>query len=545
MESLWVVKLKFHTSRYTMKKILIGLCAIGVVGYSVGAVAGNGKMHKKEKQLNRTLLPIIHHLMHKKEKQLNRTLRPIIHHLGLTGDPLVGRDVPDILTSPEAQLGMELFFSKSLGGDRDSACVTCHHPLLGGGDNLALPIGTESDEPDLLGPGRTNNEGFPPVPRNAPTTFNVIAWDKFQFHDGRVQSLTPGEGENGTVGGIRTPNSAFGVADPLAGGNLVQAQARFPVTSREEMKGFNHNSYSDQEIREFLAARLGEYEGPQVFNDSGENVTDIEPLPFESRWLGKFQQALSSPSGTAEELITEQNVSMLIGEYERSQAFANTPWKSYVKGNNWAISADAKRGAILFFTSSEQGGANCSSCHSGDFFTDESFHNLAMPQVGSGKGDSDDFETDLGSKDFGRFRETDLVQDKFAFRTPSLINVEVTGPWSHAGAYATLDAVIKHHSNADNAITNFDYTQLEFEGVSNLDKMEDNTREALGADNFDLKTLNLSDMQVGFLVEFLKTLTDPCVTDSACLAQWIPTGGEDDTDLDQLDAVILDSSFTQ
>ena len=522
MESLRVVKLKLHTSRYTMKKILIGLCALGIAGYNVSATAGSGKMHKHQ-------------------KHLNRTLRPIIRQLGLTGDPLRYRDVPDI-NSPEAQLGMELFFSKSLGGDRDSACVTCHHPLLGGGDRLALPIGTESDVPDLLGPGRTNNEGFtlPPVPRNAPTTFNTIAWDQFQFHDGRLESLNPQQGANGAAGGIRTPNSPLGEADPLAGGNLIQAQARFPITSREEMKGFNHNPYSDQDIREFLAARLGGYDGPEVFGDNGEALVDEDPLNDPSYWLAKFQDIFGGDVNQPETMITEQRVSMLIGEYERSQAFANTPWKSYVEGNNWAISANAKRGAILFFTSSEQGGANCSSCHSGDFFTDESFHNLAMPQVGSGKGNGAD-----GSKDFGRARETDLDGDKFAFRTPALVNVEVTGPWSHAGSYTTLEDVIKHHSNAANAIENFDDTQLVAEGVSNLDKMQENTLEALNFSSFELETLNLSDMQVGFLVEFLKTLTDPCVTDSACLAQWMPVTGEGDTNGDQLDAVIIDSSFPQ
>jgi len=516
MESLWVVKLKFHTSRYTMKKILIGLCALGVAGYSVGAVAGNNKMHKEQ-------------------RHLNRTLRPIIYHLGLTGDPLEGRTVPDI-GSEQAQLGMDLFFSKSLGGDRDSACVTCHHPLLGGGDRLSLPIGVESDAPDLLGQGRTNADaenhaGFPPVPRNAPTTFNVIAWDKFQFHDGRVQSLNPVKGANGTAGGIRTPNSAaLDEADPLAGGNLVQAQARFPVTSREEMKSFSHNSYSDQDIREFLAARLAGYEGPQVVDASGNDVTDTVPLPETAHWIEKFRSVFNEPDAPLDELVTEQRVSMLIGEYERSQAFGNTPWKSYVKGNNWAISADAKRGAILFFTSSEQGGANCSSCHSGDFFTDESFHNLAMPQVGEGKGNGD------GSHDFGRARETGLEQDKFAFRTPSLVNVEVTGPWSHAGSYDSLEAVIKHHSNAAHAIANFDASQLLAENVTNLHKMSANTLEALNASNFELETLNLSDMQVGFLVEFIHSLTDPCVKDRDCLAQWMPAN-DDDLNGDQLTAV--------
>ncbi|HBC20167.1 MAG TPA: cytochrome-c peroxidase, partial [Alcanivorax sp.] len=118
--------------------------------------------------------------------------------------------------------GMQLFFSKGLGGDLDSACVSCHHPMLGGGDDLSLSIGVEAVQPDLLGPGRlhlstgTHFDGGPTVPRNAPSTFNIVFYDEVLFHDGRVESLDKTAGLNGAGGGIRTPDSAFGVADPDA-----------------------------------------------------------------------------------------------------------------------------------------------------------------------------------------------------------------------------------------------------------------------------------------------------------------------------------------
>ena len=54
--------------------------------------------------------------------------------------------------------------------------------------------------------------------------------------------------------------------------------------------------------------------------------------------------------------------------------------------------------------SKKHGGADCASCHSGDFFTDEAFHNIGMPQMGRGKGDGAGKE-----EDFGRFRETKLA----------------------------------------------------------------------------------------------------------------------------------------
>ncbi len=463
--------------------------------------------------------------------KLDKKLRAIIHSNSLTGNPLSDSVIPDI-NSPKVQLGMDLFYSKSLGGDRDSACVTCHHPVLGGGDNLSLPIGVEADNPDLLGEGRNSYNaesylsGSPPVPRNAPTTFNIAAWKKFMFHDGRVERLKKKSGKNAADLGIHTPNSDFGVADPLAGENLVQAQARFPVTSREEMKGFYHSNYDDQAIREYLAARLSGY-------DDSEDNMKLDDADT-SLWLAKFQDAL--PDNDSTDLITEQNISMLIAEYERSQALVETPWKKYIEGDNRAISVSAKKGALLFYRPATKGGANCSSCHSGDFFTDEKFHNLAMPQIGPGKGDGEN-----GSEDYGRFRETGKKKDKFAFRTPTLLNVEVTGPWSHAGAYTTLEAIVRHHLNAEVAIDFYDTNQLTTKlEIQNLDLVEANTRKALIASSFALKKpVDLTDRQVNYLVAFLNTLTDPCTKDRACLSKWIPD--DIDPNDDQLNAIDVNS----
>ena len=459
-------------------------------------------------------------------------LRNIITVNNLTGDALKGRNIPSI-ESAKSQLGMRLFFSKSLGGDRDTACVTCHHPSLGGGDHLSLPIGVGAENANLLGEGRlhsnlsVHHDAGPTVPRNAPTTFNVAAWDKVLFHDGRLESLGKIDKASGNDGlGIRTPDSSFGVADLLSTNNLAAAQARFPITSEGEMKGFNHNDKNNQGIRDFLASRLGNY---------GAGAGELSDSTY---WLTQFQNVLNNTTASAEELITEQNIALLIGEYERSQAFSNTAWRHYIEGDNNAISADAKQGALLFFQSQTAGGANCSSCHSKDLFSDEAFHNIAMPQIGRGKGDT----TSLTS-DFGRFRETGDENDKYAFRTPSLLNVEVTGPWTHAGAYTSLKAVVKHHLNPETAIANYDFSQLNQAGIQNLDQLQTNTQVALAKLSFDrlfgrdvIENIDLSEQQVDQIIAFLHTLTDPCVKDRQCLSQWIPPANEDPNG-DQLDAV--------
>jgi len=469
---------------------------------------------------------------------LDADIRAIIVSQNLTGDPSVGRVLPDI-DDPKAQLGMKLFYTKSLSGERDSACVSCHHPMLGGGDDLVLPIGVDAEIFDLLGPGRFHSvsgehyDGGPTVPRNSPTTFNVGLWDKFMFHDGRVESLgkTPKVGGDDGLG-IRTPDVPFTEVDNDAGQNLVAAQARFPVTSKEEMKNFNSfDGITNAEVRENLEQRLGDYGNP------------LGGMLIVNSWLAEFQEAFAAPYSSAEELITFNNIADAISEYERSQVFVETPWKKYVQGDNSAISEKAKRGAKLFFNTRQDGGANCSSCHSGDFFTDESFHVIGMVQIGRGKGDGE-----FGNEDFGRFRETKDEKDKYAFRTPSLLNVTATGPWGHAGGSATLEHAIRTHLNPQEELDNYDISQLDpniqaVDMVINTQRSIDKLVANRAAGIASIEDISLSDTQVAELLAFIEALTDPCVEERECLSKWIPDASDTNPDALRINAIDGDGNY--
>ena len=455
-------------------------------------------------------------------------LQTLISQAQLTGDPSTGRTLPSI-NDAKVQLGKKLFFTRGLGGNNDSACVSCHHPSLGGGDDLSLSIGVGAETPDLLGPGRFHDmnaeatgggewDGGPTVPRNAPTTFNIAMWDSVLFHDGRVESLGKTIGVNGDDGlGIRTPDSDLGVADPDAGATLAAAQSRFPVTSPEEMRGFIFEAgNSNADLRAALEVKLS--------------------APGD--WDEEFTTVYGSPT------ITYTRIADAIGEYERSQVFIDTPWKAYVEGDAAALSDEAKKGAILFFTSREDGGANCASCHAGDFFTDEQFHVLAMPQIGRGKGDGV-----LKNDDFGRFRETKADADMYRFRTPSLINVEVTGPWGHAGAYTTLENVVRHMLDPFTAVANYDFSQLNptiqasdmlFNTQSALDRLE---KSRIADVDGVHRAVVFSEDDVTNLVEFLKALTDPCVKSRECLAPWVPDAGDTNPDGLRINAIDNTGSF--
>ena len=470
---------------------------------------------------------------------LDIELVALVEQLSLDRSPITNRNLPSI-NSPMAQLGKTLFFSKSLGGAMDTACASCHHPSLGGADQLSFPIGVEAVNPAVLGEGRTNISGLPLVPRNSPTVFNVGLWDSGLFWDSRVESINKEQFQNGAASGISTPNSGFGIADANAGANLVVAQARFPVISDDEMKtAAFENGSTNQQIRHHLAARIGDYQ-----EGSGE-------LPL-NLWLTEFQTAFNSDAD-ADTLITFANISHAIGEYERSMVFINSPWRNYVEGDLSALSDQQKRGALLFFNGPQEDGAGCGACHSGPILSDGSHHTVAFPQIGVGKGNGTNSDDD-----FGRENVTAEQEDRYRFRTASLLNIAMTAPYGHAGSYATLEQVVRHYDNPRRQATNFtenaDWCDLaQFQGIANCQNLysnaQQNTQLALDklrdeqqSNNSQLPPIQLNNNEIDELVAFLNSLTDPCLSNRDCLNPWIAEEGQDNPDNNLLMATDINNT---
>src|SRR5262249_24378457 len=71
---------------------------------------------------------------------LDTQLRGLINAQNLSGNPVHTGTLPNI-KDPLPQRGMRLFFSRSLSGEFESACVSCHHPDFAGTDQLSLSVG--------------------------------------------------------------------------------------------------------------------------------------------------------------------------------------------------------------------------------------------------------------------------------------------------------------------------------------------------------------------------------------------------------------------
>jgi cytochrome c peroxidase len=195
--------------------------------------------------------------------------------------------------------------------------------------------------------------------------------------------------------------------------------------------------------------------------------------------------------------------------------FEDSPYDRYIQGDSTALSGEAKEGAILFY-----GKAGCATCHSTGILTDQKFHNLAVPQIGDGKGREQPF-------DLGRARETGNDCDRYAFRTPPLRNVAISGPWMHDGAFTTLEATILHHLNPKASLQKYDMSQLT-ELMAETCQDQPETLAAImkwyARDNAS-EGVKLSEHEMQALLAFLDSLTSPSALDlSDTIPESVPSG---------------------
>ncbi len=461
------------------------------------------------------------------EPTVDEWLRQAIADKGLIGDPASPRQLSRQLPSdePKIKLGQLLFFSHSLSGDLTSSCASCHMPDFGGSDALSLGIGVAPMDASQAGPTRKLDsskdldpaaDGKPNMHRNSQTVFNSAMYDRSLSYDGRVFVLDQEVKSGGKGQAIRTPESG-NLTDGSQANGLLEIFTKFPLTNHNEMRGYMFSALSQEEYREHLVARL-----------RGEVDTDHLSVEGSGNWLSLFRQAFDQPDATAQEVVTLVNIQRALAAYLSSMVFVETPWKRYVNGNDSALSASAKKGATLFFADISDGGLGCANCHSGDFFTNEKFYNVGFPQIGRGfmRAEKDDI---------GRWNSTRQEADKYAFRVPSLLNVQLTMPYGHAGTFDHLGDVIRYHANPRQALTLFDFglQQLaQFQGKEAYDYAEKNSLAAQAASSFLvaealLPGRDLTDEEVNALTVFLRTLTDDCVKNHQCRNQWTPGLDED------------------
>jgi cytochrome c peroxidase len=166
-----------------------------------------------------------------------------------------------------------------------------------------------------------------------------------------------------------------------------------------------------------------------------------------------------------DEDITAERIYKSIAQYEYTLISANSKYDKVIRNEGETFSPDEAIGYEIF----QQ---KCASCHSTGLFTDQSFRNIGFP-------------VNSDTNEAGRARVTGIPADYMSFRVPSLRNVEHTAPYGSFGQFPTLQSVLDYF---DNGVIDAD----------NLDPVFKNNGNRI----------RLTEQEKGYLITFLKTLTD-------------------------------------
>lgn len=392
----------------------------------------------------------------------------------------------DAGTPPDAnivELGRMLFYDRLLSGNRDTSCATCHHDDFSTADGLSHSIGTRGLG---LGPQRLRATDRKFTRRNATDLFNrgLPEW-RTQFWDSRVARVPEG---------FLNP---AGLKLPPVFSHVLEVQAMFPVTSRDEMRGKKGDHDAFGNLNEL--ALIDDDDQPAMWEALMHRL--LGPEGAHDRRVPGYRQLFAAayprtPTGH----LGFEHAAIAIAAYERSAfTLLDSPWDQYVAGNAAALTPEAKRGAMLFY-----GRAKCASCHSGSLLTDQEHHNILVPHIGSRRlTDSND--------DTGLHDVTKHPLHRSAFRTPPLRNVAATGPWMHNGAYSTLEAAVRHHLDPVGAFAHYDPRHLQREELRfQVHNAPHDLRRMLPTLSKRIaEPPVLTDAEVADLVHFLHALTSP------------------------------------
>ncbi|BBG66011.1 cytochrome c551 peroxidase [Hydrogenimonas sp.] len=261
---------------------------------------------------------------------------------------------------------------------------------------LATPAAAKEDLSKWIRPDTV------PAPKNNRITPERIELGKFLYFDTRLS-------RDNTISCATCHNPALGWSDgePKAVG--IEGR-RGPRNSPTVLNtAYQRHQFWDGRAKSLEEQALGPIQADVEMDMDLDKL--VERLNGIKGYRELFEKAYPG------EGITKDTIAKAIATFERTVVSTEAPFDRYVKGDENAISENAKKGFALF-----TGKGKCNNCHDGFNFTDGSFHNLG-----------------LGDSDIGRYKLKKRAAWFHAFKTPTLRDVTLTAPYFHDGSIKTLE----------------------------------------------------------------------------------------------------------
>ncbi|MEP3276034.1 MAG: cytochrome c peroxidase [Stappiaceae bacterium] len=343
--------------------------------------------------------------------------------------------------------------------------------------------------------------GEPPIPADNPQTPEKIELGKSLFFDPRL-----GGAPTTPCSACHLPDVGWDVEDKVSfgyPGTVHWRNSQTIVNSAYYGKLFWAGSSKSLESQAKSAA------GGAV---AGNGEADM--MEARLAFVPEYREAFNKIFG--DEWPRIGNAWKAIAAFERTIVQTDTPFDTFLRGDDNALNDSQKRGLELF-----RGKAGCIECHNGALLSDEKYYNTGVPPLDEWEDDGlkqVTFRYELYAKgstedmyrhtkdDPGFYFRSKEKSDKGKFRTPSLRYTLYTEPYMHNGMLETLEDVVEFYNQG---------------GGTN--EFADN-KTAL------LKPLGLNDQEKSDLVNFIKSLSgDEILVEEPDLPEYAPLPDVADT----------------
>ncbi|RIV24968.1 cytochrome-c peroxidase [Fibrisoma montanum] len=244
----------------------------------------------------------------------------------------------------------------------------------------------------------------------------ALFFDGMLSHDGTI-----------TCGFCHIPEAAFAHTDhTLSHGIRDQIGPRNGLNIQNV--AWSRTFFWDGGIRDLDLLPIAPIQNPVEMGDTLTKVLD------KVRNSAKYPPLFYAAFGTRD--ITQERFLKALSQFMLTMVSANSRYDKYVrKEAGGTLNEQELRGLNLFKQ-------NCSTCHTGELFTDQSFRNNGLLP-----------NPNAPQPDLGRYSITLNESDRNKFRVPSLRNIERTLPYMHDGRFSSLEAVLNHYASGvkDNA----------------------------------------------------------------------------------------------
>jgi cytochrome c peroxidase len=259
-----------------------------------------------------------------------------------------------------------------------------------------------------------------PAPRSEPVSPLVAPYvtDPARVELGKKLFFDPRLSRSGFISCNSCHNLSMGGSDNLRtsiGHNWQQGPINSPTVL--------NSSLSVAQFWDGRAANLQEQAGGPIANPgemASTHVLAVDVLRSIPGYAAEFEAVFGSAD------ISIGQITAAIAAFEETLVTPGSRFDRWLLGDDAALDAQALAGYTLF----KQSG--CVACHNGAALGGTSFQRMGVVEP---------YRTDNPA--LGRAAVTGRDQDRFTFKVPTLRNVELTYPYFHDGAAATLEEAVQ------------------------------------------------------------------------------------------------------